>query len=154
MVLRLLLGLNAGDILYITSKASGGYDDGAYNKTCYKIQPSVTTPEMKQYLSSEEWYQRNEIAFMLHKAANVSLDLTIQSIGHGTFHKALEEHRYLMELVNSRCAPRAVFPCTKNGTRLRGNGKNATIKDCYWGDSGCGYRCLDELYLNFTKGLR
>ena len=70
VLLRLLLGLNAGDILYISAKQSGGYDAGGYKGTCYKIAPSFTTPEMKDYLNGDEWYKRNEIMLWMHKAVN------------------------------------------------------------------------------------
>ena len=71
--------------------------------------------------------------------------MTIDSIGRDKFEKALQEHRHLMDLVSLKCWDRALFPCSKDGVKQKGN--------CYWKDSGCGFKCLDELYFNYSKGL-
>lgn len=147
VVLRLLLGLDAGDILYLSSKINGGYDGGGKKKKCYFIQPSVTSPEVKEYLSSEDWNKKIKVIAMLHKAVNETLDRTIQTvIGQSKFDEALSEHRYLQSLVHKVCAPTANFPCSKDGILQ----KELSKKNCYDGDLGCGYPCIDELYKNIT----
>lgn len=151
VALQLLLGLNAGDILYVSSKVSGGYDDGAAGHKCVKIPSSANlSQDIKSYISSDENFNEMlSIPKLLYKAANKSLDLTIQNIiGQEKFNKALDEHRYLMSLVNEKCAPNATFPCSKDGEHQKKSGN-----DCYYIDSGCGYHCLDELYLNETNNV-
>lgn len=147
VALRLLLGLNAGDILHLPSKVGGEYDDGAYGNKCVRIMPKVTTRSMDKYLSSAEWHNRNEITFLLHKAANKSLDLTIQNIGQDEFNEALAEHKYLMSLINDRCASKAIFPCSKDGKRQ----VNKSEYDCYFMDSGCGHPCINQVYAEQVK---
>lgn len=147
VALQLILGLDAGDILYVSAKVNGGYDDGAYQNKCFKIPPSILSKEMKEFTYSPEWRKRFAFPTMLYEAVNKSLDLTIENIGQDVFAKALKEHRYLMSLVNDKCAPTAIFPCSKEGV-LQTSKSNS---NCYWSDSGCGYPCLDQLYLNFTS---
>lgn len=148
VALRLILGLDAGDILHVSAKISGGYDDGAGGNKCVKIPSSANlTEDIKTYVSSDvEFNEILSIPKLLYKAANKSLDLTIQNtIGQERFNKALMEHKYLMSLVNEKCAPKAIFPCSKDGEHQKSG------KDCYYMDAGCGYHCLDELYLNETN---
>jgi len=102
---------------------------------------------MKEFYSSEKWLKLNEIAFLLHKAVNKSLDLTIQNIGKEKFEKALKEHRYLMSLIQNECKDRAVFPCSRDGVMQH----KKAYKNCYWKDSGCGYPCINEVYDKVAK---
>jgi len=148
VALRLILGLDAGDILYVSSKVSGGYDDGANGK-CTKIPKAILSQKMKKYLSSKEFNELTSVPKLLHQAANKSLDLTIQNtIGQDVFDKALEEHKYLMSLVNQICASKAIFPCSKEGKY-----QGLSRKNCYSSDNGCGYPCLDKISLNYTVSL-
>lgn len=83
---------------------------------------------MKDFFLSDQWLKLNEVSFLLHEAANKSLDLTIQSIGREVFDKAMLEHRYLMSLVESECTKdRVVFPCSKDGVLQ----KEEAEKSCY-----------------------
>lgn len=146
VALRWTLGLNAGDILHVSSKVNGGYDDGRYNRTCVKIPPPMLSEEMKTYISSQEFKDELMLSEKLYKAVNKSLDLTIQNIGQEVFAKALEEHRNSMVLVNQICAPTTIFPCSKDGKIQFSLSKNS----CYNSDNGCGYHCLDDNFLNET----
>jgi len=84
---------------------------------------------------------------MLYKAVNETLDRTIQTvIGQSKFDEALSEHRYLQSLIHKVCAPTVKFPCSKEGVLQ----KDLSKKNCYEGDLGCGYPCIDELYKNIT----
>lgn len=147
VALRLLLGLDAGDILYLSSKTHGNYDDGLYKHKCVYIQPKVTTPEIDEYLSSEDWENKNYIINLMHEAVNQSLDLTIKAIGQSKFDKALSEHRSLQSLVQKTCASTAIYPCSDVGVFQ----EELSSKNCYESDFGCGYPCIDELYDNITK---
>jgi len=147
VALRLLLGLDAGDILYLSSKVNGGYDGGGKGKKCFFIQPSITSPAVKEYLSSEDWKEKTKVISMSHKTVNEILDRTIQTvIGQSKFDEALSEHKYLQSLVHNVCAPTAKFPCSKDGVLQ----EDLSRKNCYDGDMGCGYPCIDDLYENIT----
>lgn len=147
VILRLLLGLGAGDILYLSSKTHGNYDDGLFRNRCVLIQPTNTTPETDKYLASYEWKNKNNAVTMMHEAVNRSIDLTIQSIGQSKFEKALSEHRYLQSLVQKICSPTAIYPCSADGVFQ----PKLSETNCYESDFGCGYPCIDELYDNITK---
>ena len=143
VVLRLLLGLDAGDILYFSAKISGGYDYG-----CNEIPKKMHIPKLDNYLKSNEWQEMVSYSNLIYKAANISLDLTIQKLGPA-FHKAKKEHEYLIFLAKTICENRTIFPCSATGVKQH----NESEKHCYHKDFGCGYPCLDELYDNYTKGI-
>ena len=102
---------------------------------------------IKQYISSKEWKDKITLPKKLHEVVNKSLDLTIVNIGKEKFNKALKEHKYLMSLVDKHCAPKAIFPCSKDGVHQY----NISKKNCYAYDSGCGFRCIDQLYKQVSK---
>jgi len=139
VVIRFLLGLDAGDILYVPAKLSGGYDS---RPQCNKIPDKIKWPELKEYYNSPEWKRNHALMDEIYAAVNRSLDLTIENIGREKFDKALKEHKYLLELGNKECGPKAIFPCSRDGVYQIKESK----KSCYYKDHGCGYACLDELY--------
>lgn len=139
VALQLLLGLHAGDILYISAKTAGGYDDGWSGK-CIKIQSSFISPAIQQFFNSREWFVQNSVDFLLHAVANKSLDLTIERIGKERFQRELERHKQLLAIVHEKCAMQAKFPCDQNGVL-----HTDSQTDCYWNDSGCGHSCIDTL---------
>jgi len=147
VALRLLLNLNAGDILYVSAKKSGSYFHNYNKNICRKIPSKMDWPGQEEYFASPKWQEIINPLNELYQAANRSLDLTIQQIGRDEFDKALKEHRYLISLVNEVCAPKAIFPCSDEGVSQW----EAAEEECYHKDLGCGYRCLDELYDNYTK---
>ena len=91
MVLSLLLDIPLGDMLYLDSKRSGGYDDGQYQNRCVFIQPTNITTEMQAYLNSPVWKKYIEPERNLYLAANHSLDLTIQHLGKDKVIQRLED---------------------------------------------------------------
>lgn len=141
VMLKLLLNLKAGDVIYLSAKGSNGYDDGAYQNKCIKIQPSFIPPNVQQYLLSEGWRSQAQGDLLLYEAVNRSLDATIEQLGRATFDRALAEHRELRAAAESACADLAIWPCSKDGQR-----QEASKENCYPGtnDDGCGYPCLDE----------
>lgn len=145
VALRLLLGLNAEDILYISTNNQGSY--AVYRNECIPIKKTVLTPYMKNYLSSDEFYMNNIGDFMLYEAVNKSLDETIQNkIGKSKFDRALKEHKNLMSLVHSNCVDRVRHLCPGEGSI---NKKN----NCYRRSFGCGYDCLDVMHANVSNSL-
>jgi hypothetical protein len=87
VVLKMLLQLETQDVIVLSSKLNGGLDDGRFDGTCVKIQPSYTTPDVDTYL--EEEFRVLNHDFFLHAVANRSLDLTIDSIGREKFDREL-----------------------------------------------------------------
>jgi hypothetical protein len=55
VVLAMLLDLPLGDVLYLSAKGQGGYDDGGFHNQCTRIQKTVVTPGMRDFFSSQEW---------------------------------------------------------------------------------------------------
>ena len=150
VLLRLLLGLDAGDILYLPSKFSGAYTGAKKKGGCMKIPDKIDFPEMKPYLDSPAWKHKNAFTNEIHAAINRSLDLTIDHVGRQKFEEALSEHRHLLELSKKLCGDKAFFPCSREGVIQLEESK----KSCYLKDHGCGYACLDDLYQNYTTQKR
>jgi hypothetical protein len=76
----------------------------------------------------------------LYYAANESLDRTIQALGVERVRERTRKIQRLQALANDRCLSKAIFPCSNEGVRQ----VNESSKDCYFMDSGCGHRCVDE----------
>lgn len=146
VALQLLLHLETTDILYLSSKVSGGY---SYifqpNPGCHKLsKPLVTSPIVEAYLSSSEFYAANYQDILLYKAANASLDLTIASLGPSRFQKALFKYQEMMKEAKE-CESEAIFQCDSSGVHHPEGETN-----CYKMDWGCGYPCLDRKFGPFS----
>jgi hypothetical protein len=140
VVLMMLLNLPMADVLYLSAKGHGKYDDGAHNNKCHYIQPSVVSPGMKDFFRGRQWQHKVQWDSLLHQAANRSLDLTIDRLGRLKFEANLEKFTRAQKVARERCLPREVFPCTSQGV-LQNNAADL----CLWADSGCGNDCLDEV---------
>lgn len=140
VVLSMLLGIPLRDVLYLSTKQSGGYDDGAYKNKCYKIQRPALTPPMQQHLESAEWklYVAPELA--LWKAANKSLDLTMDRLGRKEVGNQVALFRKVLAAVEETCGKTTKFPCTATGIRIPDN-----ETDCMLGDMACGVDCIDRV---------
>jgi hypothetical protein len=143
VALQLLMGLRLGDILLTSSSKVGGTFSRSSPKepACIEIQKSFISERVKEYLGSDEWYAKNYGDYLLYAAANRSLDLTIEGLGRDRFEGALRKYRQAKNLVVERCASKAIFPCSANGTFQ----KVLSKRDCYYRDEGCGYPCVDAL---------
>ena len=131
----MLLRIPLSDVLYLSAKLNGGYDDH-----CFFIQPTNLTAEMKTYLESDEWKEIIREDLELYKAANRSLDMTIDRLGRQQFEHNLAKYKVALQVGNERCRERTVFPCSKDGVRVP-----PPETDCLWSDAGCGAACLDEV---------
>jgi Galactose-3-O-sulfotransferase len=137
VALKFLLKLETSDILYLSAKQSGGYSySAAPFEGCHKIIPSYISSAVSDFLSSPLWYAQNYEDYVLYKAANKSLDMTIEKIGRSQFESALAEYRNMMNDVKV-CANETVEPCSSDGTYHEKT-------DCFYRDWGCGYPCLDR----------
>jgi Sulfotransferase family len=141
VVLAMLLNIPIADVLYLTAKGNGGFDDaggkgGALG--CTYITPSFLSEGMKEYFRSDEWQERVHWDHVFYQAANRSLDLTIESLGRDKVEKNLAKYRHAKDRANEVCLPKTTFPCSAKGELNRET-------DCLWKDSACGSDCLDEI---------
>ena len=113
--------------------------------------PTIHTikKDKKSYTSSQEFNDIFLLPQLLYEAANKGLDLNIRKISRDIFDRALEEHHYLIWLVDQICTLKAIFPSSKDG-KYQKLSKN----DSYHSDSECSYLCLDKLLLNYTGQLK
>lgn len=115
---------------------------GGFQKRCTYIEPSFTSRGMKLFMQQNHWFVQKCTRWdnVLHQIANRSLDSTIETKlgGRPKFERQLEKFQQARALAQERCQPK--MPCTAQGVKL-----NFTETDCLWADSGCGYKCLDEL---------
>lgn len=139
VVLMMQLRLKIADILYLSAKGRGGYDDaGGPSYMCTYIWPSFISPGMKKHFASDEWQDMIKNDMLLYNAANRSLDMTIDALGRKAFNQNLEKFHEAQELAKVQCLPTAAFPCDKAGYLNK-------YTDCIWRDSGCGKTCLDQV---------
>jgi hypothetical protein len=148
VALQLLLGLETSDILYFSSRLRNGYTGikvkGRDEYVCQKnIDPyTLRTPTVEDYLSGGRWWAENYGDLLLHRAASLSLDQTIENIGVDEYSNALKNFRSMLQKAQETCRP--TFPCSNNGT----DQSDQSEDDCYFGDGigiGCGFPCLDSL---------
>jgi hypothetical protein len=140
VVLQLLLGLDAGDMLTLDSKVQGGYSH-TKKSGCFLNVKSDLSPIVKKHLSSDVWFAKNYGDYVLHAAANASLDKTIDALGRARVKEAVAEFRRLSKLANKECSSRAYFPCSKEGKEQLKKSR----KSCYQKDFGCGNACIDKM---------
>jgi hypothetical protein len=152
----MLLGLEMKDILYLSAKTTGSYDDGVYVKnpygwdikgvrtdTCVYVVPSFISPGMKEWLNSSRWKQQIEGDSLLYQAAHASLDRTVDRLGREEVARQVTEFRRANKMANDNCLPNTTFPCSAGGVRA----PKRQDTSCLWFDSGCGYECFDHLSL-------
>jgi hypothetical protein len=159
-VMKLLWGVSTEDLIVMSAKQSGGWDDGRYNDTCYKIHPSPSSSSsygsddrhasdgktnyslssyLQHYIQTD--YKVDNFDYHLYEAVNASLDKTIALLGRINVERVRHEVRKLQSLVELKCQNHTIFPCSKNGTRQHAISR----KNCYWFDSGCGFPCVDQV---------
>jgi hypothetical protein len=147
VVLSMLLGIHVGDVLTLDSKVNGMYFlDG---NQCFRIAKSNVSPLVKEYLSSQIWYAQNYGDYLLHAAASSSLDRTIEALGRRRFDTQLAKYQKLKALANEACAAN-VNKCSADGVPLP---EEERWGNCYKGDEGCGYQCIDDI-VNATDVTR
>lgn len=142
VALQLLLGLETSDILYFAVKRNSQYElSGGRNQFC--LAPinwtDLRSEEVNRHLQSQEWFAQNYGDLILYQAANLSLDMTILSLGLDVFAKALKDFRTLLAKTREVCHPK--LPCSADGTFQY----EESLEDCYAEYTACGYKCFDEI---------
>lgn len=154
VILKMILGLDMNDILYLSAKRNGGWDEGAYNATCTYIVPSFVSKGMQTFFKGNEWQEYTAGDRLLFQVVNKSLDMTIDSLGKDEFETQLRHYRTAKARAQELCGPSTVYPCSEGGVRRsvnpwsKNSSTSANAHSCLWWDSGCGYKCLDRLKLN------
>jgi len=138
VVLKLLMGLELNDILYLkASKGHGSFDDGGFNGSCVYIVPSFISPGMQEYFDNNStWKNMMKGDEMMYQAAYKSLDLTINALGRHVVEEEVQEFRRAMKVAQQTCT-NVRFPCSSGGTKQN--------NDCLSSDLACGYKCLERL---------
>jgi hypothetical protein len=150
VAMALSMGLTVGDVLVTASKVAGSrYHFARYAHNVIKCLPTVksfVSPKVRKFLDSDEWRAMNYGDFLLHQAASLSLDLTIERLGRDRFDRALTTYRRLRALEIVECAPHVKFPCSDEGHAQ----PELSKRSCYIPtlDFGCGYKCIDKLVDN------
>lgn len=138
VVLAMLLRVPLADVVVLNSKTSGGYDDGRTHKGCVKLKPKFTTPKVDEFLRGE--FLRDNADYLLYRAANISLDRTIEKLGRDKVTVGVLRYRRLVESNEMACRQKAIYPCP---ITLQNHAMQSK-KDCYFSDAGCGHKCTDE----------
>lgn len=141
VVLQMLLGLQASDIVVLSSKRAGGYDA---HKKCHLIQPSFRTNRIDRYLNTA--FVQNNLDFVLYAAANASLDKTIDALGRERVEAEVKRHKQLQQVTEEACLEKAAFPCSPKGVYQ----PELSANSCYAADWGCGHTCVSETLRPFT----
>eukprot|EP00978_Attheya_sp_CCMP212_P021297 scaffold62007_cov53-Attheya_sp.AAC.5 len=140
VTMKLLFDLDFADIVFFSSKVSGGWDGGRKEIGCLKIEPTVISDTVGSYLASDEWQSKNSADFLMYEAANRSLDKTIAQFDAKQFQAELQQYHTLMKEVQDICADKIIFRCTEDGVFQEMEAK----RNCYYRDQACGYQCIDE----------
>ena len=139
VAMRLLFDLDPTDMIVLSSKTHGGFDEGKFNNICNKIQSPFTFPEVDDYIDNE--YMASNYDFFLYDLANRTLDLTIDALGRDVVEGEVSFHRELQQIANEQCQSSAIFPCSENGTLQI----EASEASCFDGDIGCGHECIKQV---------
>lgn len=150
VLLSMILDIPLEDVLYVSAKSNGGFDDGRFHRQCFYIVPTFVTPGMREFFESKEWQDLIYSELQVYRAVNASLDITIKAVGKSKFEKRLRTYRQLKELVTSKCLPTIQYPCDTGG-ELHANGSHLTETPCLYSDSGCGYDCIDRILLSKNR---
>jgi len=147
VAMALLLGIDVGDVLVTSSKVAGGrYHFAKLPHEVFKCFPTVksfVSRGIQSFLGSDEWRAMNYGDYLLHAAANQSLDRTIERLGRDRFDRALAEYRRLRAIEEKQCAPHVKFPCNDHGEPQPELSKRSCYLSFY--DFGCGYKCIDKM---------
>ena len=114
VALSFLLNLSITEIAYVSYRQSGSYLE-VPNKKCVKIVPAEVSPDVKEYLKTEEWAAVTAADKLLHRTAMEALDNTIENvIGRDLFEERLSEYKELIQLMKE-CNEICSSTCSSDG---------------------------------------
>ena len=138
VVLSMILKVPLADVIVLSSKESGGYDDGRSRKGCVRLKRKWTTPNIDDYLAGD--FRNDNFDLVLYQAVNASLDRTMDALGRDLVLAGVESYRQLVAKNERECMPHAIFPCPQ----IHPNQTYLSQGDCYFSDAGCGHKCSDR----------
>lgn len=113
VALSFILNLSLSEIAYVSYRQSGSYLE--VQKKCVKIVKPQLTKDVEEFLNTDEWKAMIAGDTLLHKAANIALDRTIDNvIGRDTFVERLREYESLIELMKE-CGEECSSTCSTDG---------------------------------------
>lgn len=139
VVMKLLLGLDMEDILYMSAKKHGSFTSGPQVDSCIYITPPFLTQGMNDFFASDYWQDYIRADQLLYDAANKSLDNTIDALGRKMVQGELVAFRKALEYTQAQCEERTIYRCNSKGENVGGG------STCYLWDIGCGFNCLNEI---------
>merc|ERR1712194_441910 len=142
VVMKLLFDLPDESIVVFDSKKSGGFDGGGAD-VCHRLKKAYTTPDVDDFIRSNDYRQNNDDYF-LYELANRSLDRTIDALGRERVEAAVKRLQELRKLAEDSCLSTTVFPCE---VEMEPPNKNTS---CYDHDWGCGHECTMAVVRNVT----
>ena len=151
VALKLLLNLTVEEILYAkVSRSAGSYSNGRGDRPCVYIVPSFLTRRMREFFygpgRNDAWLAHSSGDALLHRAANRSLDRTIDEVfGRDRFGRELGEFRNAAAYANAVChsEPGLILGlCDDGGNFVRKDPRRNTT--CYIWSEGCDHKCLNE----------
>jgi hypothetical protein len=145
VVLKLLLGLDYRDILYMSAKKHGSFTSSADN-SCIYIVPSFITEGMQNFFKSRYWEKYLRADRLLYQAAVKSLDNTIDALGRDLVEQQVQIFRQALQYAQHECDAHTIYRCNSRGDFV---GDNST---CYLWDIGCGHDCLDAIQIEQAIG--
>jgi hypothetical protein len=147
IVMKFLLNLTLKEILYAKpSRTAGSFSNGFPDRPCVYLVPSFVTPGIGKYFESPEWKKRIEGDELLYRAANKSLDRTIDALGRDRVERTLQQFKKAQAYVQQQCKGKVHGMCDEGGKVIP-----LENRTCYiWGE-GCDYQCINALA--FPPGL-
>jgi hypothetical protein len=135
LVLKYVLGLpSICDLFFVNSKvsSSGGVDDLGF-EFVEDVPLERQSTEVQAFARSPEFVQKMEPDMTLHASANNALDSLIDGIGREAFGRELRRFERLLDEAANKCSD------------------EKDMKECYWNDNGCAYKCLDSVCDNISS---
>lgn len=113
VALSFLLDLDLTEIVYVSYRESGSFE--AINKKCIKLVKAEVTPDIEEYLKTDEWKAITAGDKLLHRTANDALDNTINNvIGRDKFEERLLDYEDLVTFMKA-CGEECSSACTTDG---------------------------------------
>lgn len=142
VVLSMLLNVPLTDVLHLSAKTSGTYDD-----LCVLVQKSFVSPVMQEFFDGPVWQDMIQYDRALYDAAQRSLDLTIDQLGRDRVEAKLRRFAMMQQVAEEQCLESTRFPCDANG-------QLNNITDCMTEDIACGMDCLDRVVEEYFSSDR
>ena len=144
-VMVLLWGLEARDVIVLSSKRSGSWDAGGGGIRCTRIPKAKTTPAIEKYFQTK--HPLENVDYLLYHVVNKSLDRTIESLGQQRVKKMVRYIQDLRRVAETSCQEKAIFPCSSNGVYR----PVASARSCYVQDAGCAHECVDATLKRYVE---